>query len=80
MKCAVTIGNFDGIHRGHRALIDSLFQWKKAHPEIKKTVVVTFDPHPSEVLLDKTVCRLTLLNEKIEGGSVGSTLLLSRPS
>jgi len=44
---AVAIGNFDGVHVGHRALIDRARAL--AAPDAK-TVVLTFDPHPSAVL------------------------------
>jgi riboflavin kinase/FMN adenylyltransferase len=44
----VTVGVFDGIHRGHQALIGSLVQ--EAHAAGRAAVVVTFDPHPAEVL------------------------------
>ncbi len=44
----VAIGNFDGVHLGHRAILaDVLAQAKKARA---RAVVVTFDPHPLRVL------------------------------
>src|SRR5271157_2703295 len=44
----VSVGNFDGVHRAHRAVIDEIVrraQAAKAH-----SVVVTFEPHPSRIL------------------------------
>lgn len=41
---AVAIGNFDGVHTGHRALVT------RAKEFGDRTVVLTFDPHPSAVL------------------------------
>jgi len=43
---AVTIGKFDGVHRGHRAVLERLI----AEAEGLRTVVVTFDRHPAAVL------------------------------
>lgn len=40
----VTVGSFDGVHRGHRALLDRLTE--VARQEGLRSVVVTFDPHP----------------------------------
>jgi len=44
----VTIGSFDGVHRGHQALINSMVGDAHAHNE--PAVVVTFYPHPVVVL------------------------------
>jgi riboflavin kinase/FMN adenylyltransferase len=44
--CALTIGNFDGVHRGHRALLEQL---SAAATRLQaETAVMTFEPHPRE--------------------------------
>ena len=44
---AIAIGNFDGVHRGHRALID-LTKTRAAHAQpAGEAGVLTFDPHPA---------------------------------
>ncbi len=45
---AVAIGNFDGVHKGHQALIRRARELAAAHDA--RTVVLTFDPHPSALL------------------------------
>jgi riboflavin kinase/FMN adenylyltransferase len=45
---ALTIGNFDGIHRGHQALLRSLQQFAASHS--MTSAILTFDPHPLAVL------------------------------
>ncbi len=45
---AITIGNFDGIHKGHQALFQKVREW--AHKLGGHSAVATFDPHPIEVL------------------------------
>jgi riboflavin kinase/FMN adenylyltransferase len=45
---AVTIGNFDGVHRGHAALIADLKE--QARSVGGPAIVVTFDPHPIRIL------------------------------
>jgi riboflavin kinase/FMN adenylyltransferase len=44
----VTVGNFDGVHRGHQALVGAAVEGAKASGGV--SVVLTFDPHPSRVL------------------------------
>jgi len=44
----VTIGVFDGVHRGHQALIRQLVE--RAHGENRHAIVVTFFPHPDILL------------------------------
>jgi riboflavin kinase/FMN adenylyltransferase len=44
--CAITIGNFDGVHRGHRALLERLSA-AAARLQVE-TAVMTFEPHPRE--------------------------------
>lgn len=45
---AVTVGTFDGVHRGHRDVIERLVQSARVANQL--AVVVTFDPHPLEIV------------------------------
>ncbi len=45
---SVAIGNFDGVHLGHREILSRTV--KSAHDRGKEAVVYTFDPHPRIVL------------------------------
>jgi riboflavin kinase/FMN adenylyltransferase len=45
---AVAVGTFDGVHLGHRHVIDSALSWGRANGA--QACVVTFDPHPLHVL------------------------------
>lgn len=62
----VTMGSFDGVHKGHRQVIEGLKQC--AERLSGETVIITFDPHPREVLypLEKRPGILTTLEEKIQ--------------
>ena len=55
---ALTIGKFDGIHRGHQALISALSEAAAQHK--LKTVLVTFDRHP-DALLNPSAVKLPLI-------------------
>lgn len=44
--CALTIGNFDGVHRGHHALLQALTAGARARS--LASCVMTFEPHPKE--------------------------------
>lgn len=43
-----TIGNFDGLHRGHQAILDQVLARARERPGT--SLVITFDPHPLKVL------------------------------
>ena len=66
---AVAIGNFDGVHVGHRALIRRARELAEAHDA--RAVALTFDPHPSAllapqhapVMLSSLARRIELLGE-----------------
>jgi riboflavin kinase/FMN adenylyltransferase len=63
--CALTIGNFDGVHRGHRALIERVTA--KARELEVTSCVLTFEPHPREFFArDAAPARLTRLRDKLE--------------
>ncbi|MGZ8554185.1 MAG: bifunctional riboflavin kinase/FAD synthetase [Chitinophagaceae bacterium] len=65
-NAVITIGTFDGVHMGHRQIIDKLKQEAKAIDG--ETVIVTFHPHPRKVV-SSTILGIRLINtldEKIE--------------
>lgn len=51
-QAIVTVGVFDGMHQGHRHLMQSLAT--HAHSRNQRAVVVTFDPHPDQLLRPDT--------------------------
>lgn len=60
----LAIGNFDGLHLGHRALMDRLTA--KARELGLQAAVMTFEPHPRELFSpDQAPARLTSLREKL---------------
>lgn len=64
-RCALTIGNFDGVHRGHRALIDRVTA--RAREAKLTSCILTFEPHPREFFAaDAAPARLTRLRDKLE--------------
>jgi riboflavin kinase/FMN adenylyltransferase len=64
-RCALAIGNFDGVHRGHRALVERVVA--KAAALGVESCVLTFEPHPREYLAPlQAPARLTRLRDKLE--------------
>jgi riboflavin kinase/FMN adenylyltransferase len=64
----LTLGNFDGVHQGHRALLARLLE--KGARLAATTAVVTFEPHPREFFTpDSAPARLSTLREKLEAFS-----------
>lgn len=62
-RSAVTVGSFDGVHLGHRAVINALIE--KAKKREIPSVVVTFEPHPRRFIFDKGMKFLTPESEKV---------------
>lgn len=63
-RSVVAIGKFDGVHRGHQALIEAAVA--RARAEDAESIVVTFDRHPVELLQPGTRARyLTPVDEKL---------------
>ena len=65
-NAVITIGTFDGLHNGHRKIID-LMQSEAARVN-GETVIITFDPHPRQIVAkDKSpIFLINTLEEKIE--------------
>lgn len=61
--CAATIGNFDGVHLGHQAVLGQLAE--QAAQRCLPSVVVTFEPQPQEFFAPAPA-RLTRFREKVQ--------------
>ncbi len=63
-ESCLTIGSFDGLHKGHFQIISTLKKigFKKSIP----TVLITFDPHPKMILSNKKISYLQSVDDKIE--------------
>ena len=74
----VSVGNFDGVHRAHRHVLDEIVL--RAQAGHAQSVVVTFEPHPARILRpDHNLKLLTPLPEKLrllEATGVDAVLLL----
>lgn len=64
MGSVIAIGNFDGVHKGHQAVLRQARGLADAGG--LRAVVLTFNPHPSEVLGRGTPPRLVTLERRIE--------------
>jgi riboflavin kinase/FMN adenylyltransferase len=61
--CAITIGNFDGVHAGHRKILRRVAAM--AREEGWKAAALTFDPHPAKLLAPASAPRLlTTLDQR----------------
>lgn len=64
-KSVVTIGTFDGCHRGHQEIIKKVVS--VAHSKGKKSILITFDPHPRHVLqIGNKLPILMHINKKLD--------------
>lgn len=58
----VTVGTFDGVHLAHQALLRDVVE--RARARDGRSVVVTFDPHPKEIVTGSPMQLLTSLEER----------------
>ncbi len=69
-QCALTIGNFDGVHRGHQAMLALLLS--EARHRGLPTCVLTFEPHPRDFFARKlnkpelAPARIATLRDKLQ--------------
>lgn len=64
-KSVVTMGNFDGVHRGHQAVLATATDLAREHSA--QAVAVTFDPHPIAVLYpDRAPEQIVSLGHRLE--------------
>jgi riboflavin kinase/FMN adenylyltransferase len=65
VRPALTVGNFDGLHLGHRAILEIVVS--RARALRGESVVYTFDPHPRRVLQPERAPKLlTTLEQRLE--------------
>lgn len=78
-NAVLTIGNFDGVHRGHEALFRQVIE--KAESIDGTSVVITFEPHPIRVVTsNKHFPLITLHEQKVELiGATGVDTLICIP-
>jgi len=61
-KSIITIGTFDGLHRGHQEILKHLVSLGQGKGI--ESIVVTFDPHPRQVLTDDSISLIQSLEQK----------------
>ena len=60
----LTLGTFDGIHQGHRTIISKLTSESKKHD--LKSIILTFFPHPKNIVSSKKIKSISTIDEKIQ--------------
>ena len=66
-RSVVTVGNFDGVHRGHARVLRSAREVAGSFDHSPEVVAVTFDPHPMQVLLpERAPVRLTDIDQRAQ--------------
>lgn len=78
-KTVLSVGTFDGVHKAHRQIINKVLQLSKNNKS--RSFIVTFEPHPQEVLKNKhpDIKILSTLDEKLslfESLGIENTLVI----
>jgi riboflavin kinase/FMN adenylyltransferase len=74
----LTVGVFDGVHRGHQEILRRLAEG--AHRAGSPAVVLTFDPHPAVVLTGHQIKCLTMPEERADLlGTQGADVVITEP-
>jgi len=76
-KTIVALGNFDGLHIGHQKILSALGEISKKRK--KRSVVLTFFPHPSNIVGSKPIPMIQTLEQRLHqigNFPVGMTLVL----
>lgn len=77
VRPVVTIGNFDGVHRGHQALVSAARELAGPHGRV---CVLTFDPSPREVLQGVRQPALQPIDERVAAlGQAGADEVVVQP-
>ncbi|MBF0467318.1 MAG: bifunctional riboflavin kinase/FAD synthetase [Desulfamplus sp.] len=63
-NAVVTIGNFDGVHKGHQALFDKVME--ESDSISGTSIAITFEPHPLKALSKKAPPLITRKDQKVE--------------
>lgn len=64
-KAVITIGTFDGVHMGHRTILEEVV--KHASEIGGESILITFEPHPRKLLFpDKPIEIITPLKDKLD--------------
>jgi riboflavin kinase/FMN adenylyltransferase len=77
-KTAVALGNFDGVHLGHRKILETLVREATQNELI--SIVITFSPHPKKIVGKDPIAMIQSLEQRvrtIRQFQVDSTLILS---
>ena len=76
---SIAVGNFDGIHKGHKYLLDALLKYKKN--DNSKVAVLSFTPHPIKIMAPnnwkKNLVRFRTKYEKLKLLGLDALFLLS---
>ena len=73
----LTIGVFDGVHRGHQEIVHRLVHGARAQGT--PAVVLTFDPHPANILSEREIQCLTTVEERADLlGDLGADFVITQ--